>query len=236
MMGDMNARIGNMPVPGVKQRFNESEMNENGDLLINFCSMNSLRVNNIFFKQKYNHKITWSDSRGRHSMIDYIITNRNIHPSQIIDVRAFRTADVGSDHRLVIANLRVSTQQIKKPKPSLVSKLNVEAFQNEGTKYLYGKRLSEKLKNIKPTSNDSPDLHWEKIQECIVKSAEETLGMCTVDINASKKPTPWFTPEIKELAHEKRKAYLRYISKPFIENQTEYREVRNKVNSRIREI
>jgi exonuclease III len=36
MMGDMNARIGNMLVPGVKQRFNESEMNENGDLLIHF--------------------------------------------------------------------------------------------------------------------------------------------------------------------------------------------------------
>lgn len=90
MMGDMNARIGNMPVPGIKQRFNESEINENGDLLINFCSMNSLRINNTFYKHKWNHKITWSDSRGRHSMIDYIITNRNIHPSQIIDVRAFK--------------------------------------------------------------------------------------------------------------------------------------------------
>jgi len=39
-MGDMNARVGNMPVPGVKQRFNEGEINDNGDLLINFCSMN----------------------------------------------------------------------------------------------------------------------------------------------------------------------------------------------------
>jgi hypothetical protein len=86
------------------------------------------------------------------------------------------------------------------------------------------------------TPIDSPDLHWEKIQECIVKSAEETLGMRTVDINASKKSTPWFTPEIKEVAHEKRKAYLRYISKPSIERQTEYEEVRNRVNSRIREI
>jgi len=61
MMGDMNARIGNMPVPGIKQRFNESEINENGDL-INFCSINSLRINNIFYKRKWNHKITWSDS------------------------------------------------------------------------------------------------------------------------------------------------------------------------------
>lgn len=107
MMGDMNARIGNMPVPGVKQRFNEGEINDNGDLLTNFCSMNSLRINNTFFNHKWDHKVTWSDSRGRQSMIDYIITNRNIHPSQIIDVRACRTPDIGSDHRLVIAKFRV---------------------------------------------------------------------------------------------------------------------------------
>ena len=42
MMGDMKARVRNMPVPGVKQRFNEGEINDNGDLLTNFCSMNSL--------------------------------------------------------------------------------------------------------------------------------------------------------------------------------------------------
>ena len=236
MMGDMNARIGNIPVQGVKQRFNESEMSENGDLLTNFCSMNSLRINNTFFKHKWNHKITWSDSRGRHLMIDYIITNRNIHPSQIFDVRAFRTADNGSDHRLVISKFRVSAQQTKKPKPSLISTFNVEAFQNESTRYLYEKRLSEKLKTITPTSVDSPDLQWEKIQECIVKSAEETLGMHTVDTNALKKLTLWFTPEIKELAHGKRKAYLKYISKPSIKKRTEYREVQNRVNLRIREI
>ena len=64
MMGDMNARIENMPVPGVKQRFNEGEINDNGDLLIKFCSMNALRINNTFFNHKYSHKITWCDSRG----------------------------------------------------------------------------------------------------------------------------------------------------------------------------
>ena len=52
MMGDMNARIGNMPVPGVKQRFNEGEINDNGDLLTKVCSMNSLRINNTFFQSQ----------------------------------------------------------------------------------------------------------------------------------------------------------------------------------------
>jgi len=120
MMGDMKARVGNMPVPGVKQCFNKGEINDNRALLTNFCSMNSLRINNTFFNHKRNHKITWSDSRGWHSTIDYIITNRNIHPSQILDVRAFRAPDIGSDHRMVIAKFRVSAQLTKKPTPHII--------------------------------------------------------------------------------------------------------------------
>jgi len=51
-----------------------------------------------------------------------------------------------------------------------------------------------------------------------------------------KKSTPWFTPEIKELAKEKRKAFLKYIGDPSTEQRSEYREVRNRVNARIRDI
>jgi hypothetical protein len=44
----------------------------------------------------------------------------------------------------------------------IISKFNVEVFQNESTKY--EKRLSEKLKDIAPPLTDSPDNQWEKIQ------------------------------------------------------------------------
>ena len=96
--------------------------------------------------------------------------------------------------------------------------------------------LGKILKNIISTPNDTMDLQWEKIQEYIVKDAEESLGMHTVSMNASKKSTPWFTPEIKELAQEKRKAFLKYISEPSIEQRSKYREVWNRVDARIREI
>jgi hypothetical protein len=65
MMGDMNAIVGNMPIPGVKQRFNEGEIKDNGGLLINFCSMNSLRINNTFFNHKRYHKVTVEDGIQR---------------------------------------------------------------------------------------------------------------------------------------------------------------------------
>jgi hypothetical protein len=137
---------------------------------------------------------------------------------------------------MVIAKFRVSAQLTKKLTSSKISKFKIEAFQNESTKYLYANRLSEKLKNITLTPTDTTDLQWEKIQDCMVKAAEESLGIRTVGTNTTKKSTPWFTPEIKELAQEKREAYLKYVSEPSIEKRSEYRKVRNRVNARIREI
>lgn len=43
-MGDFNSRIGNTPISGIMQRFNEETINDNGDMLIAFCSQNELRI------------------------------------------------------------------------------------------------------------------------------------------------------------------------------------------------
>lgn len=49
-IGDLNGRIGNEPVIGVIQRFNENLVNGNGDLLTTFCAVNSMGINNTFFE------------------------------------------------------------------------------------------------------------------------------------------------------------------------------------------
>jgi hypothetical protein len=44
------------------------------------------------------------------STIDYILTNKNIHPSQILDVSSITTADIGSDHRMVLGKLKTEIE------------------------------------------------------------------------------------------------------------------------------
>ncbi|CAG9826601.1 unnamed protein product [Diabrotica balteata] len=66
--------------------------------MINFCTNNELRINYTFFDHKEQHKYIFNNTRGQRSMIEYIITNRDIHPSKLIDVRCLNSADVGSDH------------------------------------------------------------------------------------------------------------------------------------------
>lgn len=98
ILGDLNTRIGNEVVSGVKQRFNEPTLNENGKAPITFCAENELRVNNTYFNHKSQYKTICSNSRVQTSSIDCAISNRTIHPSQILDIRTLTSANIGSDH------------------------------------------------------------------------------------------------------------------------------------------
>jgi hypothetical protein len=71
--GDLNRRIGNAPILGVTQRFNEEHRNNNGEQLLQFCSDNGLQINKTFSPHKIKHKFTWRNTRGQSSRIEYII-------------------------------------------------------------------------------------------------------------------------------------------------------------------
>lgn len=73
IMGDFNSRIGNQVIPGVMQRYNEEISNENGNMLLDICAHNELRINNTFFDHKKQHKYTFHNTRGQKSMIDFVI-------------------------------------------------------------------------------------------------------------------------------------------------------------------
>lgn len=48
IIGDLNARIASELVPDMSKRFNDNTINDNGEILVNFCLQNSLRINNKF--------------------------------------------------------------------------------------------------------------------------------------------------------------------------------------------
>ena len=107
IMGDLNARIGNEPIPGIKQRFNKDIWNDNGGLLVAFCTQNNLRINNTFYDHALKYEYTCRNSRGQQSVLDYIITSRHLAPNQILDVRTLNSANMGSDHNLVLCKLQL---------------------------------------------------------------------------------------------------------------------------------
>ena len=100
--------------------------NENGTMFTQFCADNELRINNTFYQHKTQYKITWQNTRGQHSTIDYIVSNRKIHPSQIEDVRSLNPTDIGSDHSLVLCKMRLLLQKNRKKDFITEERLNKE--------------------------------------------------------------------------------------------------------------
>jgi hypothetical protein len=236
MLGDFNARIGNTIIPGIKQRFNESALNRNGEMLIDVCSRNEMRICNTFFPHKLQHKYTFENSRGDKSMIDHIVTNRKILPTSIKDVRVLSSANIGSDHHLVLCKILLKHPKGRHKEPKYVTKINVKAIENDSTRGLYMNRLTNKISQNEITEQDTVEDAWKKIKLNIKDAAKEALGESKVNINGRPNLKPWYEESVKTLAKEKRVSYLIYRSNPTPEEYRKYKTVRNRVNREIDKI
>lgn len=134
ILGDFNARNSNEVLGGIKNRFNEDTINDNEEQLIHLCAQNELRVNNTYYPHKPQHKYTFENTKEHKSIINYIITNSNVHPSRILDVRTLNSANTGTDNNLVLMKMRGTIQRGRKIEQATVEKLNVESLSDDSTK------------------------------------------------------------------------------------------------------
>ncbi|KAK9881036.1 hypothetical protein WA026_014379 [Henosepilachna vigintioctopunctata] len=235
VMGDFNARIGNTVIPGVKQRFHEDQINDNGELMVNLCSFNNLRINNTFYNHKDIYKYTFFNSRKQTSMVDYIVTNRNILPSQILDVRTLNSANVGTDHKLLLGKIRMRLRRNSEQcRVVNQEKFNVEELCNEPTKILYQQKLAAKIDESPITWEDDVDNIWHELQTKIKDAARETLGTRRIKLKHQPCKTPWFRKEMKEKFKQRRKAYLDYRSQKTEESLQRYKKIRNETKDVVR--
>ena len=131
VMGDFNAQIGkdNTGWEDVMGRQGLGEMNDNGERLLSYCSTNKLKVGGSLFNHRDIHKGTWRSPNGLTvNQIDHICVSRR-WASSIQDVRANRGADVGSDHYLVTAIMRMKLKSLGKKK--INHKLDVEKLKTK---------------------------------------------------------------------------------------------------------
>lgn len=88
--------------------------------------MNELRINNTFYPHKPYYKFTFKNTRGKKSTVDYTITNRNIHPTKILDARVLMSANTGNNYNLILAKIWKYTLFIKiKQMRKTIEKLNI---------------------------------------------------------------------------------------------------------------
>ncbi|CAH2062804.1 unnamed protein product, partial [Iphiclides podalirius] len=100
ILGDFNARVGqNSPNwPDCLGAHGIGKLNNNGQLLLEFCSRNRLGVTNTFFKGKLMRKVSWMHPRSKHwHQLDLVLTKKR-DLRETLHTRTFHSADCDSDH------------------------------------------------------------------------------------------------------------------------------------------
>ena len=119
LLGDMDAQVDSkrQGLEHVIEPHGSAQQNNDArERLLIFCNSNGIFIVNTYFKHKSVHKRKWrSPDRTVENDIDYICINQRLR-SALRDVRVDRGADAGSDHRLVIATLKLKFKKILKPK------------------------------------------------------------------------------------------------------------------------
>ena len=109
VMGDLNARVGNVAEVWreILGKHGEVACNDNGGRSFQFCSENNLVVSNSWFQHKQIHQFTWEcRGRGLKSITDYFLVRKECM-RRVKDVKVVRGAEVGSDHYLVLMKIQL---------------------------------------------------------------------------------------------------------------------------------
>ncbi|CAG2240028.1 unnamed protein product [Mytilus edulis] len=210
-------------------------MNENGERLANMCSTNGLVIGGTLFKHKDIHKITWNSPNNRDkNQIDHIIIDGKWRRS-LLDIRAFRGADVNSDHHLVIAKLQLKLKKVPDNNKPGRKILHVNRLKEPEIKEKFVIELRNRfrvLEEIDPTEDNSIEKKWENIKEVYQNTSEKIIGFR----KSSNKQ--WLTSDtwkaIDERAKLKEKVLSTRSSRLKEQTQKEYAEKDKEVKKRAR--
>ena len=220
MMGDWNAKVGrpNQGEEGIVGKHAlEGDRTDNGERFVNFCALNNLAITSTMFPHKDIHKYTWTSPDGLHkNQIDHIAVNAKFKRS-VRDTRAYRGADVGSDHNIVITETKLKLSRVKKTNTTSrkyeISKLNSTDVQKEFVLELRNRFSCLKIEETEDNEEEETDRRTEvdsNIEQCW-KSVKKTFNETAKNVLGFKKrkSKSWISAKSWEKIEERRKLKMK---------------------------
>lgn len=182
VMGDLNAKVGNDNTGNerVMGKYGCGQMNENGELLVDFCGINNLVIGGTIFPHKDIHKLTWNSPNGRDkNQIDHIMINGKWKRS-LQDVRVKRGADIASDHFLITANIKLKLKKMSSP-TTIKRKFDINKLQDTKVKQEFNLQIKNRFQVLEDTIEETSEPasinnKWLKVEEIYKETSEKVLG------------------------------------------------------------
>ena len=191
VIGDWNAKVGQDETNGTTGRFGLGERNERGDQLVEFCSRNDFQIMNTFFKLHARRLYTWrSPDQTTRNQIDYIICKTRWR-SSVRRVTTLPGADCGTDHNLLIADVKIKLKRIKPAKQTL--RYDVE---NIGLEFAV--EVKNRFNGLQLADREPGEL-WNDIRDIVKETADKRVPKAK-----RKKVTKWLSDEAEKIADERR--------------------------------
>ena len=195
IIGDWNAKIGkeNSGYEDVMGTNGIGERNDRGERLLDFLKQNELYVTNTKFQGVEKRKWTWKSPEGStRNMIDLILVEKK-YKHMITQCRSFPSADIESDHQLVLCNIRMK-MTLKRRKTTTGLTKHYDRSKLVGESDVIRKRVEE---STPIDSNVDIDERTNKIT-MILREAAAGMEM-------EKRPRkPWISCETLMLIEERR--------------------------------
>lgn len=195
VMGDFNAKVGQRQDEierGTIGKFGLGERNERGERLVEFAIANNLTIVNTNFSNHPRRIYTWTSPDGKtRNQIDYIMIQKR-WISAIRGARTLPGADCGSDHELLMAEMKLKLK-VKKG-VTTTQRYDVENLTDEYTVSVKN-RFSTLLTM---TEEKEPEEIANDIKTIFREEAEKHLR------KRERKHQPWISIEtLKKIAERK---------------------------------
>ena len=195
ILGDLNAKVGsdNTGREHVIGKHGIGTFNDNGERLADFCEENNLLIGGTLFQHKHIHKTTWtSPDETTKNQIDHVIINRRWR-SSLQDVRAYRGADVASDHTLVLAVVSLKLRR-SKGRQARQQRLDSGRLNESLTKQAF----AVEVKNRFQVLGEQQEMTIDGFNQALREAGEKVLGF------RRKKKEEWIKEETWKKIDERR--------------------------------
>ena len=234
LLVDFNARVGKdhrTYGPALGQ-FGKGNCNSNGELLINLCTQHNLVITNTYFYQPDHRYYSWKHPRSKHyHLLDYVIT-KNEHKTEVLNTRAMRGAECGTDHHLVKSRLRLQIiPRIRRTAPKPPRKLNVINLKNPETKRRLQRKISTAVQETEQSQN--VENSWNALKKVVLETSETVLGY------QKRKHQDWFEEKmdkVDEILEFRRKRHEISLAKATRGNEEEFKKAKAISQRKSREL